>query len=247
MRKTQGLNQDIIEFSTLETNCVYQENKKMKMEYKYIKNSPLNLNTKLVQRGWRRFGNYFSRPVCRSCKDCISVKIDVENFTLSRSAKRVYKKNKEAGTKILIKTPSSTPTHIELYKKYHEYMNKKKGWELYHISETSYYDLYVAGHSFYGKDILYFVDGKLVGVDLVDFLEDGISAIYFYYDPDYSHLSLGRYSIYKQIDFAKEMGLKWIYLGYAVENCDSLNYKFDYKPQKRLINNPELEDEAIWL
>jgi arginine-tRNA-protein transferase len=60
-------------------------------------------------------------------------------------------------------------------------------------------------------------------------------------------LSLGRYSIYKQIEFAKEMGLKWIYLGYAVENCDSLNYKFDYKPQKRLINNPDLEDEAIWL
>ena len=47
--------------------------------------------------------------------------------------------------------------------------------------------------------------------------------------------------------FAKEMGLKWIYLGYAVQNSDSLNYKFDYKPQKRLINHPELEDEAIWL
>jgi arginine-tRNA-protein transferase len=247
MRKTQGLNQDIIEFSTLETRCVYQKNKKMKMEYKYIKNSSLDLNTKLIQRGWRRFGNYFSRPVCKNCCDCISVKIDVENFKLSRSAKRVYKKNKEAKTKILIKTPSSTPAHIKLYKKYHEYMNKKKGWELYHISESSYYDLYVAGHSFYGKDILYFVDEKLVGVDIVDFLADGISAIYFYYDPEYSFLSLGKYSIYKEIEFAKEMGLKWIYLGYAVQNSDSLNYKFDYKPQKRLINHPELEDEAIWL
>jgi len=247
MKKTRGEERDIIEFSTLESNCVYQDGKKMKMEYKYIKDSPLHLNTKLIQRGWRRFGNYFSRPVCNGCNDCISLKIDVDNFKLSRSARRVYKKNKAAGTKTLIKTPSVTKKHIDLYKKYHYYMHIKKGWEYHNISPSSYEDLYTLGHSFYGKEILYFVDGKLVGVDLVDFLEDGISAIYFFYDPDYAHLSLGRYSIYKQIDFAKELGLKWIYLGYAVKNCDSLNYKFEYKPNLRLINNPNIDEEAIWL
>ena len=247
MKKTQGQERDIIEFSTLETKCVYQDNKKMKMEYKYIKDSPLDLNTKLNQRGWRRFGNYFSRPVCYSCHDCISLKIDVENFKLSRSAKRVYKKNKAANTKILIKTPSITDEHIKLYRKFHQYMHQKKGWDNYNITPSTYEDLYVLGHSFYGKEILYFVDGKLVGVDLVDFLEDGISAIYFYYDPDFAHLSLGRYSIYKQIDFARELELKWIYLGYAVENCNSLNYKFDYKPHLRLINNPNIDEEAIWI
>jgi len=247
MKKTIDDNLDIIEFSTLENKCVYQDNKMMKMEYKFIKNSPLQLNTKLIQRGWRRFGNYFSRPVCQGCNDCISLKIDVENFKLSRSAKRVYKKNNRSNTKVLVRTPSVTNEHIELYKKFHYYMKEKKGWDNYHISTSTYEDLYVAGHSFYGKEILYFVDGKLVGVDLVDFLEDGISAIYFFYDPDYSHLSLGRYSIYKQIEFAKKLDLRWIYLGYAVENCDSLNYKFDYKPHLKLINNPNLNEEAIWL
>ncbi len=247
MKKTHQSDRDIIEFSTLESNCVYQDGKKMKMEYKYIKNSPLDLNTKLVQRGWRRFGNYFSRPVCNSCSDCISLKIDIENFTLSRSAKRVYKKNKEADTKILVRTPSVTFEHIALYKKYHMHMATHRGWEYHSISNSTYLDLYVNGHSFYGKEILYFVDGKLVGVDLVDFLEDGISAIYFYYDPDYSHLSLGRYSLYKQIEFARKLDLKWIYLGYAVQNCESLRYKFDYKPHKRLINNPNIDEEAIWL
>jgi len=247
MKKTQSLDRDIIEFSTLESKCVYQENKKMKMEYKYIKNVSLSLNTQLVQRGWRRFGNYFSRPVCLCCTDCISLKIDVQNFKLSKSARRVYKKNKEANTKILIRTPSRTIEHLDLYRRYHYYMHQKKGWDNYSISPATYEDLYVLGHSFFGKEILYFVDGKLVGVDLVDFLEDGISAIYFYYDPEYSHLSLGRYSIYKQIEFAKKLDLKWIYLGYAVENSPSLRYKFDYKPNLRLINNPNLEEEAIWL
>jgi len=247
MKKTRGENQEIIEFSTLESKCVYQENKLMKMEYKFIKDSPLQLNTKLIQRGWRRFGNYFSRPVCNGCNDCISLKIDVDNFKLSRSARRVCKKNEKAGTKLLIKQPSVTDAHIELYKKFHYYMHKKKGWDNYTISHSTYEDLYVSGHSFYGKEILYFIGSKLIGVDLVDFLEDGISAIYFFYDPDYAHLSLGRYSIYNQIEFAKKMELKWIYLGYAVKNCNSLNYKFEYEPHLKLINNPDLNEEAIWI
>ena len=81
---------------------------------------------------------------------------------------------------------------------------------------------------------------------MVDFLEDGLSAIYFYYDPDYSHLSLGKYSLYKQIEMAKERELAWIYLGYYVKECDSLNYKDSYKPNQILQNNPTLEEEATW-
>jgi len=240
-------NRDIIEFSTLESQCVYQKDKKMKMQYKYVKNPSFELNSMLTTRGWRRFGKYFSRPVCRGCRDCISLKIDVKNFEFSKSVRRVYKKNKKANTKYIIQTPSVSKAHIELYKKYHKFMQQKKGWEYHSISEISYYDLYVAGHSFFGKEVLYFIDDRLVGVDLIDFLKDGISSIYFYYDPDFSYLSLGRYSIYKQIEFAKKMGLSWIYLGYAVENSDSLKYKFDYKPHKILINNPSLDEEAIWI
>jgi len=246
MFKTQT-SEDVIEFSTLETKCVYQDDKKMKMQYRYVKDSSLNLSTQLTQRGWRRFGNYFSKPVCSACNDCISLKIDVQNFKLSRSQKRIYKKNKLANTKIIVKTPSTTYEHIELYKKYHIFMATHRNWEYHSISLSSYQDLYVNGHSFFGKEILYYIDGKLVGVDLVDFLEDGISSIYFFYDPDFRHLSLGKYSLLKQIEFAKKLDLNWIYLGYAVQNCQSLRYKFDYKPHKKLVNNPTLEEEAIWI
>ncbi len=244
MKKALEFGQDIVEFSTLENECVYGTGNRMKMRYKYIKDASLQINSNLVQNGWRRFGNYFSCPDCDKCSECQSLKIDVKNFTLSKSQRRVYKKNKD--TLVLVRTPSVTKEHLELYKKYHDYKHDKNNWDKTEISLSTYQDLYIAGHSFYGKEILYFINGKLVGVDLVDFLEDGISAIYFYYDPDFLHLSLGKYSLLKQIDFAKELNLDWIYLGYAVKGCKSLNYKFDYKPHKILQNNPNIGQEAIW-
>jgi arginine-tRNA-protein transferase len=244
MRKVPLVDTDIIEFSTLQSPCVYLKGKKMKMAYKYIKDCSLPLSSKLVQRGWRRFGHYYSRPECDNCNACQSMRIDVNGFQLSKSAKRIIKKN--STTRIMVRKPSISQDHLNLYEKYHRYMQEKKGWEYYPVNAESYADLYAKGFSSYGYEILYIRDQKLVGVDLVDFLEDGLSAIYFYYDPDYAHLSLGRYSIYKQIEMAKVRELSWIYLGYYVKECESLNYKDSYKPNQILMNNPTLSEHALW-
>ncbi len=244
MRKVPLVDTDIIEFSTLESDCVYLPGKKMKMAYKYIKECSLTLSTKLVQRGWRRFGHYYSAPACEGCDACQSLRIDVKKFQFSKSARRVMKKNKQ--TRILVRKPTISSEHLALYEKYHRYMQEKKGWEYYPLTLESYGDLYAKGFSSYGYEILYIRDQKLVGVDLVDFLEDGLSAIYFYYDPDYAHLSLGKYSIYKQIEMARKRELSWIYMGYYVKECDSLNYKEIYQPNQRLFGIPTLDQEAKW-
>lgn len=235
---------DIIEFSTLQSPCVYIHGEEMKMAYKYIKDCSLSLSTKLVQRGWRRFGHYYSRPACAGCHACESLRIDVDGFIFSKSVRRVIKKNE--GTRILVRKPSISQDHLDLYEKYHRYMEKEKGWEYYPVNMDSYADLYAKGFSSYGYEILYIRDQKLIGVDLVDFLEDGLSSIYFYYDPDYRHLSLGKYSLYKQIEMAKERLLSWIYIGYYVEKCSSLNYKAQYKPYQILKGNPSLAEPTLW-
>jgi len=244
MRKVPLVDTDIIEFSTLQTSCVYLKGAKMKMEYKYIKECSLSLSSKLVQRGWRRFGNYYSRPACDSCSACLSMRVDVHQFAFSKSVRRVMKKNEQ--TRVLVRKPTISQEHLDLYEKYHRYMQEKKGWEYYPLNADSYADLYAKGFSSYGYEILYIRDQKLIGVDLVDFLEDGLSAIYFYYDPDYRALSLGKFSLYKQIEMAKERELDWIYLGYYVKECESLNYKISYQPNQILHNNPSLEEEACW-
>lgn len=235
----------IIEFSTLETKCSYLEDKRSRMAYKYIENASMELNQKLVERGWRRFGNYYSRPQCHQCELCLNLRIDVKNYKFSKSAKRTFRKAE--GVSYIIQSPTLSNQHINLYNKYHLHMEQKRGWPYYDLKHQSYYDLYVNGAHNFGKEILYFYDKKLIGVDLIDFLDNGISSIYFYYDPDFEKLSLGRLSIYEQIVLAKEYGLEWIYLGYYVENAKSLKYKADYKPYQILQGFPSLDDEVIWL
>jgi len=235
----------IVEFSTLEAKCAYLSNERMRMEYKFIENCPTSLNQSLIQRGWRRFGEYYSRPNCTECKKCLSLRIDTQNYTFSKNARRTIRKNQN--TKILIQEPTITMSHINLYEKYHRFMEKEKGWKHYNLSPTSYHELYISGAMDFGKEILYYADGKIVGVDLVDFVNDGISSIYFFYDPDYSHLSLGRFSIYQQILIAQTHKLPYIYLGYYVEECRSLNYKANYKPYHIMQNEPSNNEKPIWV
>lgn len=244
LRSALSSKSDIVEFSTLESECVYLKDELMKMQYKYIKHSTPSLNAKLISRGWRRFGDYYSRPNCNSCSKCQSLRIDVEKFNFTKSVRKVLSKNLD--TKMIIRKPSASKEHLILYEKYHKFMQLKKGWEYYSINLDSYYDLYVKGFGIFGREILYIRDQKLVGVDLVDFLDDGLSSIYFYYDPNFSKFSLGNYSIYKQIEMAKDRELKWIYLGYYVKDCDSLNYKINYKPYEILQNNPNFNEVSIW-
>jgi arginine-tRNA-protein transferase len=235
----------IVEFSTLPHECSYLKEKICTMHYKYILNCPYLLNSTLVERGWRRFGLYFSRPNCKECKECVNLRIDVKKFEFSHSAKRVLRKN--YNTQMIICEPSLTRKHLELYEKYHKFMSGKKGWKYYELTPKNYFELHVAGCDKFGKEILYFHEGKMIAVDLIDFTHNGISSIYFFYDPDYSKLSLGKYSIYQQILLAQREELRWIYLGYYVKECPSLMYKATYKPHQLLQGSPEMDDTPVWL
>lgn len=93
------------------------------MEYKYIENATMELNQELIERGWRRFGNY-SRPQCQNCKLCLSLRIAVKNYNFSRSAS-VFSKKAE-GIRYVIQAPTISTEHLELYDKYHRFMEKAR-------------------------------------------------------------------------------------------------------------------------
>lgn len=233
----------IKEFS-LEDKCSYLQDQRQITHYKLLHNVSAQNSQELIERGYRRFGKMYFRPICAQCSECQSIKIDVENYNFSKSQRRVLKK--AAHIKILIQQPTLTQEHIELFKKYHMTMHHKKGWDYHETTPEHYYDSFVSGHEDFGYEILYFDGEKLIGVDLVDFLIDGISSIYFYYDPDYAHLSLGKYSLLNQIKYAQMTKKKWIYLGYYVQECPSLSYKADYKPYLTLEGRPDIHEQFNW-
>jgi arginine-tRNA-protein transferase len=198
----------------------------------------------VIQRGWRRFGKYYFHPTCEGCNECKSLRIEVDAFKPSRSQKKAQKRN--INTRIIVQEPTMTQMHIDLYTKYHSFKSAKDGWSQKSITHQEYQENFVDGAHEFGKEVLYIVDDKLVGVDLIDVLDDGISSIYFFYDPDYDRLSLGTFSLLYQIKLAKILELKWIYLGYWVEGCKAFAYKSNFKPQQLLDGFPDIEDDVPW-
>jgi len=231
------------EFS-LNDKCSYLDDIETTTHYKVIDNSSTQNCQELIERGFRRFGKMFFRPICVGCNECQSIKIDVENFEFSKSQKRVLKK--ASFIKTYIQVPTLSNEHLELFKKYHLFMKDKKDWNYNETTAEHYYNSFVDGHEEFGYEVLYFDGDKLIGVDLIDILDDGVSSIYFYYDPDYSEYSLGKYSLYNQIKFAKKSSKKWIYLGYYVTQCPSLAYKSHYKPYLTLQGRPSEDEEYNW-
>lgn len=228
----------------LDDKCAYLDDREQSTHYKVISHCSLQYCDHLVSRGWRRFGEMFFRPICGECTACESVKIDVNAYRFSRSEKRVIKKN--AHIKTVIQRPSMTREHLELFQSYHDYMHQRRSWEKQPITPRNYYGSFVHGFNQFGYEVLYFDGNRLIGVDLIDILPSGISAIYFYYDPDYAHLSPGKYSLLKQIMLAQKYDLRWIYLGYYVNGCQSLEYKREYTPQLQLRGRPEEHEIPVW-
>ncbi|MCB4743161.1 MAG: arginyltransferase [Sulfurovum sp.] len=238
------LNPPSTDFSMLDYECAYLPNQLVRMYYKYIQNASKTFTTAIIARGWRRFGKYFFHPICNGCDACKSIRIDVPNYIFSKSQRKVIRKNKE--TQIIIQKPTLTQAHLDLYNKYHAYKHQKDGWSHRNISHREYHENFVDGAHDFGKEILYIVDEKLIGVDLIDILDDGISAIYFYYNPDYGHLSLGTYSLLYQIKLAQILELPYIYLGYWVDGCKAFSYKSKFQPQEILDGFPHISEIPEW-
>jgi len=232
------------DFCMLDYECAYIPDKKVRMHYKHIENATQSYNTALINRGWRRFGSYYFHPICESCSECKSLRINVDEFKLSKSQKKSIKRNRE--TEIIIQKPTLTQAHLDLYNKYHAFKHQKDNWTHRNISPREYKENFVEGAHDFGKEVLYIQDGEIIGVDLIDILDDGISSIYFYYDPDFPRLSLGIYSLLYQIELAKVLELPWIYLGYWVDGCKAFAYKSNFQPQEILNDFPPINKIALW-
>lgn len=232
------------EFS-LDDRCSYLSDKKQTTHYKVIDDCNITQCQELIERGYRRFGKMYFRPICAHCDECKSIKIDIKNFEFSKSHKRVIKKAEFI--KSYIQIPTMTQAHLDLFEKYHLYMKEKKDWDHSQTNPQSYYSSFVSGHNGFGYEVLYYDEDKLIAVDLIDILEDGISSIYFYYDPDYAKYGLGKLSLLFQIKFASSQNKEWIYLGYYVKDCSSLSYKANYKPFLTLQGRPKEDENFIWV
>ncbi|WP_309473661.1 arginyltransferase [Helicobacter fennelliae] len=231
-------------FSNPNDTCSYYSDRCSHFRYFYIQNCSKHFCEGLIERGWRRFGEYFFVPICASCKECISIRQLPLLFEPSRSHKRVLHKNQN--TLITISRPSLSEEKLSLYHRYHTFMDTKKGWGYRPITQEMYNENFIYGYNDFGYEITYKINNQLVGVGYFDWLYNSVSATYFFYDHAFQHLSLGTFNILTQLLIAKNKKIKYFYPGYWIKNHHSMGYKQKFMPFEILVGEPDIFDKPIW-
>ncbi|XP_015173941.1 PREDICTED: arginyl-tRNA--protein transferase 1 isoform X2 [Polistes dominula] len=85
----------------------------------------------------------------------------------------------------------------------------------------------------------YWLDNELIAVGVIDILPSCVSSVYFFYDPEYSFLSLGTFSSLREIYLTRHLNkvannLKYYYMGFYIHTCPKMQYKARLKPSKLL-------------
>ena len=199
----------------------------------------------LLERGWRRFGPAYFRPVCEACDECVSLRIPVAGFTPSRSQKRA-RRLASALTRT-VGVPVVDDERLALYARWHAERESQRGWEPSGLTAERYAFDFAFDHPSVRE--VTFRDAadhnRLVGVGIMDDVPDALSAVYFFWDPEYAPPSLGVAQIVWMMEEAAARGLGYVYLGYWVAECASLAYKARYQRHEVLVGAPGLQT-SVW-
>lgn len=185
----------------------------------------------LTLLGFRRSGGNLYRPHCESCNACISVRIPVEDFTPSRTQRKLMNRNRDLTLRL--RPTEFDEQHYALYARYIR-MRHADG-DMFPPSREQYRMFLTQAHPF-AKLLEFRLGDQLVAVAATDLLGHGLSAIYTFFDPDpiFERRSLGAFAILSQVELARKRNLPHVYLGYWIRACQKMRYKHDYQPLEYL-------------
>jgi len=210
------------------SDCSYLENRQTVNIYADPHHpEPRAVYNQLIQRGFRRSGEFVYRPGCPDCQACVPVRIVCKDFTPRRTDKRNQKLN--ADLTVDFNPAKFTDEYYLLYRDYLGHRHVDGGMD---NPDPSDFERFLLNP--WGETIFVEVrdQGRLVAVAVTDATTDGLSAVYTFFDPAMSKRALGRYCILQQVDLCNLMALPYLYMGYWVNECQKMQYKVDYRPQE---------------
>jgi len=187
--------------------------------------------SELVRRGFRRSGTFTYRPRCDACRACVPVRVLVNDFTTTRSQRRAVRRHRNLEVSLLALQDSVE--HFDLYQRYQSARHRDDGMES--DSPEQYRNFLLQSHV--DSTLVEFrEDGVLRMVSLIDILDDGLSSVYTFYDPDVEQASFGTYNVLWQIELCRKLELNYLYLGYWIESSGKMAYKANFQPLQGLVD-----------
>ena len=189
------------------------------------------LNEALTHSGFRRSQMIAYRPACDGCNACVSVRIVVDGFQLSRSHKRILKRNDD-----LLRQEVAAQATREQFALLRTYLDSRHAgggmsdmglFDYVAMVEETPVDTQIVEYRTAQDDGM---AGTLMGCALTDVLGDGLSMVYSFYHPGEDGRSLGTQMILDHVEAARARGLPYVYLGYWVRGSDKMDYKSRFRP-----------------
>lgn len=188
------------------------------------------LHNRLVLAGFRRSHGLAYRPACRGCDACVPVRVPVATFEPDRTQRRIARRNADLMVEEL--PPRATSEQYALFRRYQRGRHHDGGMAL--MGARDYREM--VEESAVDTRVIEFraPDGRLVAVALTDYVADGLSGVYKFFDPDEARRSPGVAVILWHIARARALGLPHAYLGYWIADCAKMTYKANYRPLEAL-------------
>jgi len=192
----------------------------------------------LIQRGFRRSGQYTYRPRCDGCARCVPVRVRALDFVPDRTQRKLVNRMNKPGYMQVRECPLEfCDEHHALYRAYQQHRHPKGGMD---EDDADQYTQFLLSSGVDTRLIEFRIEGRLVMLSVMDVLPDGLSAVYTFYDPNDAKASYGTYAVLWQIIQCQYNNLPYLYLGYWIAESEKMAYKSRYQPMDML-------DDGRWI